>query len=92
MNLLVLTLAVPLVTAVTGAVVASRRVNEAVMSGGLLLTFVLCLAILAAVLMSLVDTRSLAGLGFWSVIFSAAAAAAWQVGPVPIIATFVVRN
>ena len=44
MNLLVLTLAVPLATAVAGAVVASRRINEAVLSGGLLLTFVLCLA------------------------------------------------
>jgi hydrogenase-4 component F len=43
-NLLVLTLAVPLVTALAGALVASRRVNEAVMSGGLLLTFVLCAA------------------------------------------------
>ena len=43
MNLLVLTLAVPLVTAAVGAAVASRRFNDAVMAGGLLLTFVLCL-------------------------------------------------
>ena len=44
MNLLVLTLAVPLVTAVAGASVASRRFNEAVMTGGLLLTFASCVA------------------------------------------------
>jgi hydrogenase-4 component F len=42
-NLLVATLAVPLVTAAVGASVASRRLNDAVMAGGLLLTFVLCL-------------------------------------------------
>jgi hydrogenase-4 component F len=40
---LVWTLAVPLVAAALGATVASRRFNEAVMAGGLLLTFVLCL-------------------------------------------------
>lgn len=45
MDLLVWTLAVPLVAAAVGATVASRRFNEAVMAGGLLLTFVLCLAI-----------------------------------------------
>ena len=44
MNLLVLTLAAPLVTAVAGVSVAARRVNEAVLAGGLLVTFVLCVA------------------------------------------------
>jgi hydrogenase-4 component F len=43
-DLLTATLAAPLVTAVAGGTVASRRLNEAIMAGGLLLTFVLCLA------------------------------------------------
>jgi hydrogenase-4 component F len=43
-DLLVWMLAVPLITAAVGATVASRRLNEAVMAGGLLVTFVLCLA------------------------------------------------
>ena len=45
MDLLVWTLVAPLVTAVAGASIASRRFNEAVMAGGLLLTFVLCVEI-----------------------------------------------
>ena len=44
MNLLVVTLAAPLVTAVAGVSVAARRVNDAVLAGGLLVTFGLCLA------------------------------------------------
>lgn len=45
MDLVVWTLAVPLIAAAAGAIVTSRRVNEAVMAGGLLVTFVLCLAV-----------------------------------------------
>lgn len=45
MDLLTWTLAVPFVTAAVGVSVASRRFNEAVMAGGLMLTFILCLAI-----------------------------------------------
>jgi hydrogenase-4 component F len=44
-DLLVWTLAVPLTAAAIGATVASRRFNEAVMAGGLLLTFILCIAV-----------------------------------------------
>jgi hydrogenase-4 component F len=43
-NLLVWTLAVPLITAAIGGVLGRRRFNDAVMIGGLLFTFVLCLA------------------------------------------------
>jgi hydrogenase-4 component F len=43
-HLLLWTLGVPLVTAALGGLIASRKVNEAVMVGGLLLTFVLCVA------------------------------------------------
>ena len=45
MNLLVWTLVVPLVTAAIGGVGGPRRFREAVMIGGLALTFALCLAI-----------------------------------------------
>lgn len=44
MNVLVLTLVVPLVTAAIGALGGPRRLKEIVMVGGLLVTFVLCLA------------------------------------------------
>jgi hydrogenase-4 component F len=44
-NLLVWTLAVPLVTGAIGGLAAPRRVKEAVMVSGLLVTFGLCLAI-----------------------------------------------
>ena len=43
MNLLILTLAVPLVIAALGGFVGSRRFKEIVMVGGLALTFILCL-------------------------------------------------
>ena len=55
-------------------------------------TFVLCLALAAAGLLGTIGSRGLAPVGFWSAIFSAAAAAGWQLGASPIIATFVVRN
>lgn len=45
MNLLVLTLAVPLVTGALGSLAAPRRVKETVMVSGLLVTFGSCLAI-----------------------------------------------
>ena len=44
MNVLILTLAVPLVTAAIGGLGGPRRFKELVMVGGLLLTFVSCLA------------------------------------------------
>ena len=44
MNLLVWTLAVPLVTAAIGGLAGPRRFKETVMIGGRRLTFVLCLA------------------------------------------------
>ena len=44
MNLVVWTLAVPLVTAVIGSVGIPRRAAEAVLAAGLSLTFALCLA------------------------------------------------
>jgi hydrogenase-4 component F len=44
-NLLVLTLGVPLLTGAIGAVATRRRLKEAVMIGGLVATFALCLAI-----------------------------------------------
>jgi len=43
-NLIVWTLAVPLATGAAGAIDGPRRIKEAVMIGGLLVTFVLCLA------------------------------------------------
>ncbi|HQZ16174.1 MAG TPA: proton-conducting transporter membrane subunit [Vicinamibacteria bacterium] len=43
MNLLILTLAVPLIAAALGGFVGSRRFKEIVMVGGLALTFILCL-------------------------------------------------
>jgi hydrogenase-4 component F len=43
-NLLVWTLAVPLTTAAIGSLGGARQIKEAVMIGGLLLTFMLCLA------------------------------------------------
>lgn len=45
MNLLVLTLAVPLVVGVAGGFTAPRRLKDTIMLGGLLVTFGLCLAI-----------------------------------------------
>jgi predicted esterase len=55
-------------------------------------TFVLCLAIAVSGLLGRFGSRSLAAFGFWSAIFCAAAAAGWQLGVAPVIATFVVRN
>jgi hydrogenase-4 component F len=43
-HLLLWTLGVPLVTAAIGGAVTSRKVNEAAMVGGLVLTFALCIA------------------------------------------------
>ena len=56
MNLLVWTLAVPLLTAMVGAMAGPRRFREAVMVGGLLLTFGLCLATARQMLDGIIPT------------------------------------
>jgi hydrogenase-4 component F len=55
-NLLVLTLGVPLATGAIGGLATARRVKEAVMVGGLLMTFGLCVAIARQFLGGVVPT------------------------------------